>query len=44
MKAEAPVLLRPFQAIGAGVLGLLREIGRVSKFAGGVFSAALTPK
>ena len=42
-KAETPVYLRPFQAIGAGVLGLLQEIGRVSRFAGSVFYAALTP-
>ena len=41
---EATLLLRPFQAIGAGVLGLLREIGRVSEFAGGVIGAAVTPK
>ena len=42
-KADAPLLLRPFQAVGASVLGLLREIGRVSKFAGSVIWAALTP-
>jgi len=36
--------MRPFQAVGAGVLGLLGEIGRVSQFAGGVFAAAATPK
>lgn len=43
-KADMPPIFRPFQAIGAGVLGLLREIGRLSKFSGSVFLAALTPK
>jgi len=43
-KAEMPIFLRPFQAIGAGLIGMLREIGRVSSFAGGVIGAALTPK
>ncbi len=40
---NVPVLLRPLQWTGAALLGLLRETGRLSAFAGNVGLAALTP-
>jgi len=39
-----PLPLRPFQLVGAGLISTLREIGRVSRFAGGVIGAAVTPR
>ena len=41
---NTPALLKPFQWIGSGVLGLFSEIGRLSIFSGGVISAAVTPR
>lgn len=37
-------LPNPFRAIGAGVLAMLRELGQLAKFAGGVKLAAFTPR
>lgn len=42
--AKTPAILRPFQWVGAGVLGTLREIGRLAAFAGGVMGAAVSPR
>ncbi|MEE9381027.1 MAG: ABC transporter permease [Hyphomonadaceae bacterium] len=42
-KTELPLVLRPFQWIGAALIGLLRETGRLSAFAGSVTAAAITP-
>ena len=41
---HTPALLKPFQWIGAGVLGLFGEIGRLAIFSGGVIAAAFTPR
>ncbi|MEL7130229.1 MAG: ABC transporter permease, partial [Pseudomonadota bacterium] len=42
---NAPILVaRPFQWIGAGVIGTLREIGRLAAFCGAVLGAALSPR
>ena len=41
---NTPALLKPFQWIVSGVLGLFSEIGRLSIFSGGVISAAVTPR
>lgn len=42
--ADAPLLLRPFQWVGASVLGAFREIGNLSIFAGEVLGAAISPR
>ncbi len=41
---HTPALLKPFQWIGAGVLGLFSEIGRLAIFSGSVIAAAFTPR
>ena len=43
-KADAPLLLRPFQWVGASLLGAFREIGNLSIFAGTVLGAAVSPR
>ncbi len=40
---RVPALLRPFQMIGRTVLGALREVGRITAFAGQVLVACVTP-
>ena len=43
IETDIPLIMRPFQWVGAAMLGLLREIGRLSSFAGNVTFAAFTP-
>ena len=43
-ETHSPALLRPFRWVGAGVLGALREIGRIVIFSGNVIMAAITPR
>ena len=44
MDSQIPIFLRPFQLVGAAVLGLLAETGRLSAFVGRVLFAAITPQ
>lgn len=43
-QAATPLLARPFRWIGAGVIGLLRELGALSIFTASVTAAALSPR
>lgn len=43
-RSELPAILAPVRWIGSGVIGTLREIGRLGGFSAGVFAAALTPR
>ncbi len=43
MTSDIPVVFRPLQWIGSGLLGMSGEVGRLSAFVGRVLFAALTP-
>lgn len=43
-KSNVPLPLRPFQWVGASLLGAFQEIGSVSRFTGGVLLASFTPR
>lgn len=43
MSSELPIFLRPLQWIGAAVLGMFAETGRLASFIGRVVYAAVTP-